>query len=145
MKRIYILFLILFSTLSFQFCYSQQNITIDTQYRIKPDRSVAKENYYFGFFPSNGVLYTNDKDLSIQKQYYIKFKDTFYDNANLFNVAYTTDAVQHTLNKRPNSELGAFSIIYDEKNGQVVGVRVVTQDSSEIYLTEFGAKLLNKI
>ncbi|MDQ0595420.1 hypothetical protein QFZ37_003789 [Chryseobacterium ginsenosidimutans] len=145
MKRTYILFLILLSTLSFQFCYSQQNITIDTQYRMKPDKSVAKENYYFGFFPSDGILYTNDKDLSIQKQYYIKFKDTFYDNANLFNVAYMTDAVQQTLKRRPNSELGAFSIIYDEKNGQVVGVRIVTQDSSEIYLTEFGAKLLNKI
>lgn len=142
MQRIYILFLFLLSTLSFQFCYSQQDITVDTQYRMKPDRSVANENYYFGFYPSDGILYTNDKDLSIQKQYFIKFKGTFYDKANLFNIAYTTDAVQHTLKRRPNSELGAFSVIYNEKNGQVVGVRVVTQDSSEIYLTEFGKRIL---
>jgi len=35
--------------------------------------------------------------------------------------------------------------MYDEKKGNIVGVRVLTEISDEIYLTDFGAKLLNKI
>lgn len=143
MKRIYILLLIMISTISFQFCYSQQDVTIDTQYRMKPDKSFARENYYFGFFPSDGKLYTNDKDLSIRKEYYIEFKNTMYDDKGIFNVVYTTDAVQHALNRKPQSELGVFSILYNEKKGNVIGVRIITKNSDEIYLTEFGVKMLN--
>jgi hypothetical protein len=112
---------------------------------MKPDRTVAKESNYFGFYISEGKLYSNDKDLNIQKQYYIKFKNTFYDNAGLFNLAYETDVVTHTLNSRPKSEVGIFLIIYDEKNGKIVGVRIIKQGSDDTFLTEFGAKFLNKI
>ncbi|KQT25885.1 hypothetical protein ASG22_04075 [Chryseobacterium sp. Leaf405] len=145
MKRIYTLTLLVLALISFQLSFAQSNTTIDTQYRMKPDRNVAKENNYFYFDVSQGKLYTNDKDLDIQKQYYIKFKNSFYDNGGLYNLGFETDVVQHTLNRRTKSELGAFAIIYDEKNGNIIGVRIVTEYSSEIYLTEFGAKFLNKI
>ncbi|WP_300685070.1 hypothetical protein [Chryseobacterium sp.] len=145
MKRIYTLSLLLALILTSQLSFAQSDITIDTQYKMKPDRNVAKENYYFYFDLSQGKLYTNDKDLNIQRQYYIKFKNSFYDNGGLFNLGFETDVVQHTLNRRSKSELGAFAIIYDEKNGSVIGVRIVTKYSSDIYLTEFGAKFLNKI
>jgi|GEM_PF-6157524 len=62
MKTIYSFFLIvIFSTIS-----AQENTSVYTQYRLKPDRNVAKENYYFGFMISEGKLYTNDRDLNIQ-------------------------------------------------------------------------------
>lgn len=86
------------------------------------------------------------KTLIFKKQYYIKFKNTFYDNAGLFNLAQLeTDVVTHTLNSRPKSEVGIFLIIYDEKNGKIVGVRIIKQGSDDTFLTEFGAKFLNKI
>lgn len=145
MKRFYMFLLVITSLLITQFSYAQNNVSIDTQYRMKPDRTVAKESNYFGFYISEGKLYTNDKDLNIQKQYYIKFKNTIYDNAGLFNLAYETDVVKHTLNSRPKSEVGIFLIIYDEKNGKIVGVRIIKYDSDDTFLTEFGAKFLNKI
>lgn len=144
MKQIYTLTCLLITMLSFQLSFAQSDTTIDTRYRMKPDKSLARENYYFGFITSNGKLYTNDKDLNIQRQYYIEFKNSMYDNAGLYNLVFTTNAVQHTLNRRPKSELGAFTIMYDEKNGNIVGVRIITENSDEVYLTEFGAKLFNK-
>lgn len=134
--------LFLFSTMS----YSQNNTSIEIKYRMKPDRSVANENLKFNFNISNGKLTITDYDFNTQKSYLIKFDKTFYDNAGLFNVAYSTDIVNHTLEKRPKSEIGLFVIIYDEKNGNLIGVKTVFENSDvETYFTFFGAKMLGKI
>ena len=126
--------------------YSQSNTSIDVNYRMKPDRSVAKEKLNFYFNVDNGKLFIKDFDFNSNKEYLIKFDKTFYDNAGLFNVVFSTDVVNHTLERRPKSEIGLFSVIYDEKNGNVVGIKTVFQSSDvETYLTQFGATLLNKI
>ena len=103
--------------------YSQSNTDIDVKYRLKPDRSVAKENINFYFDVKQGKLTITDNDFNSQKEYLIKLHETSYDNAGLFNIGFITDVVKHTLEKRPESEIGAFSIIYDEKNGNLVGVK----------------------
>lgn len=126
--------------------FSQNNTSIDVKYRMKPDRSVAKENLNFSFNVSNGNLIVSDYDFNSRKDYLIKFDKTFYDNAGLFNVVYSTDIVNHTLEKRPKTEIGLFIIIYDEKNGNLFGVKTVFENSDvETYLTPFGAKMLGKI
>lgn len=140
MKQTIIIFLLLFAAKA----YCQSNSTIAIQYRMKPDRSVARDDATFYFNIQQGTLKYQD-DYST-KQFLIKFDRTFYDNAGLYNVVYATDVVEHTLQRKPKSELGLFSIIYDEKNGNVVGIKTVFQNSDvETYLTEFGATLLKKI
>lgn len=67
--------LMLFSTTLF----SQNNATVDVKYRMKPDRSVAKENLNFSFNISNGNLIVLDYDFNSRKEYLIKFDKTFYE------------------------------------------------------------------
>jgi hypothetical protein len=134
---------ILFSVCSI--IYAQNSAKIDVSFRLKPDRNVAKENISFYFDVENGKLFISDIDLQLNNSYLIKFDKTFYDNAGLYNMVFSTDVVSHTLEKRPKSEIGLFSIIYDEKNGNIVGVKTVFQNSNlETYLTQYGANLLNK-
>ncbi|WP_428231097.1 hypothetical protein [Flavobacterium sp.] len=138
-----LLFFILFSICSIT--YAQNSAKIDVSFRLKPDRNVAKENISFYFDVENGKLFISDIDLQLNNSYLIKFDKTFYDNAGLYNMVFSTDVVSHTLEKRPKSEIGLFSIIYDEKNGNIVGVKTVFQNSNlETYLTQYGANLLNK-
>ena len=139
-------FMLVLMVLLSTFSYSQTNTSVDVKYRMKPDRSVASENLNFSFNTSNGILIVSDFDFNTKKEYLIKFDKTFYDNAGLFNVAYSTNVVKHTLEKRPESEIGLFVLIYDEKNGNLFGVKTVFQDSDiETYLTIYGAKALGKI
>lgn len=144
-KSIYILILTFLSLFTFQFSFAQQNTTIDVKYRMKPNRDLAKETTSFYYAADEGKLYFSDTDLGINKVYLVKFKTSNYDNASLYNIVLETDVVNHTLKRLPKSDIGVFSIFYDEKNGKVMGIKTVFVGSElEIYLTEFGAKMLNK-
>ncbi|WDF63171.1 hypothetical protein [Flavobacterium sp. KACC 22763] len=124
---------------------AQRSTKIDVSFRLKPDRSIAKENISFYFDVENGKLLITDIDIQLNNSYLIRFDKTFYDNAGLYNMVFSTDIVNHTLEKRPKSDMGLFSIIYDEKNGNIVGVKTVFQNSDlETYLTQYGATFLNK-
>ena len=67
-----------------------------------------------------------------------------YDNGNLFNIVYESDHVQNVLQHKSKSDNGFFSVFFDEKNGSVLGVKVILVSTGEVdvYLTEKGKSLV---
>lgn len=133
-----ILTIIALTIWSFSFAQTNQNVT--TNYRKTPNGQAAKESFTFDFNTNSGKLLMTDNDFGTTKEYLIKFKETMYDNGNLFNIVYQSDAVQNVLQHRSKSDNGLFAVFYDEKNGNVLGVKVVLVSTGEVevYLTEKG-------
>ena len=126
------------------FCFAQTNQNITTNYRKTPNGQAAKENFTFNFNVNSGKLLMTDNDFGTTKEYLIKFKETMYDNGDYFNIVYQSDVVENVLQHRSKSDTGLFAVFYDEKNGNVLGVKVVLVSSGEVdvYLTEKGKSMM---
>ena len=126
------------------FCFAQTSQNITTNYRKTTNGQAAKENFTFNFNVNSGKLLMTDSDFGTTKEYLIKFKETMYDNGDHFNIVYQSDVVQNVLQHRSQSDIGLFAVFYDEKNGNVLGVKVVLVSSGEVdvYLTEKGKSMM---
>ena len=126
------------------FSFAQTNLNVTTSYRKTPNGQPAKESFTFNFNTNSGTLLMTDNDFGTTKEYLVKFKETMYDNGNLFNIVYQSDAVENVLQNRSKSDNGLFAVFYDEKNGSVLGVKVVfvTTGNVEVYLTEKGKSMI---
>jgi len=126
------------------FSFAQTNLSVTTNYRKMPNGETAKESFTFIFNTNSGTLLMTDNDFGSTKEYLIKFKETMYDNGSLFNIVYQSDAVENVLQNRSKSDNGLFAVFYDEKNGNVLGVKValVSTGNVEVYLTEKGKSMI---
>ncbi|MEO8236335.1 MAG: hypothetical protein ABI549_13030 [Flavobacterium sp.] len=125
------------------YSFAQTNLNVTANYRKTPN-GTAKENFTFDFNTNSGKLLMTDNDFGTTKEYLIKFKETMYDNGSLFNIVYQSDAVQNVLQNRSKSDNGLFAVFYDEKNGNILGVKVVLVSTGEVdvYLTEKGKSMM---
>ncbi len=125
--------------------FAQTNLNVTTSYRKTPNGQTAKESLSFNFNTNSGTLLMTDNDFGTTKEYLIKFKETIYDNGNLFNIIYQSDAVENVLQNRSKSDNGLFAVFYDQKNGSLMGVKVilVSTGNIEVYLTEKGKSMIN--
>lgn len=137
-----ILSIIAFTICSFVFAQSNQNVT--TYYRKMPNGQIAEENFTFNFNTNTGKLLMTDNDLGTSKEYLIKFNETMYDNNNYFNIFYESDHVQNVLKNKSRTDNGFFSVFYDVKNGNILGVKVILVSTGKVdfYLTELGKSLV---
>lgn len=81
-----------------------------------------------------------DNDFGITKEYLIKFKDTMYDEGDFFNIVYGSDILQNIKQQRSKDENGLFAVVYDKKNGDILGVKIIFfhKENIDFYLTEKG-------
>lgn len=127
------------------FSFAQTNISVSTNYRKTPNGQIVKENFTFTFNTNSGKLLMTDNDFGRTKEYLIEFKETMYDNGSLFNIVYQSDHVNNVLQNRSKSDNGFFSVFYDEKNGNVLGVKIIlvsTGGEVDVYLTEKGKSMI---
>ena len=126
------------------FSFGQTNLNVTTSYRKTTNGQTAKESFTFNFNTNSGTLLITDNDFGTTKEYLIEFKETMYDDGNLFNIVYQSDAVENALQNRSRSDIGAFAVFYDEKNGSVLGVKIVLISTRkvEVYLTEKGKSMI---
>ncbi|MFN4198450.1 MAG: hypothetical protein ACK4FS_05420, partial [Flavobacterium sp.] len=96
--------LILITLFFFNFCFTQNNILVSTEYKKLKSGQIVEENFTFNFNNNSGKLLIKDNDLGITKEYLIEFKETMYDNGGFFNIVYQSDHVNNVVQNRSKSE-----------------------------------------
>lgn len=145
MKKFVKFTLTFLTILIYNLSFSQGDITVDTYYRQKPDETVAKESFYFGFLLSDRKLHTYDKDLQIKKNYYIKFDRSEYAKDGTFLLIYYPDINMYISYREKLTKPIIFAIIFDKKGGNIIGIQTIDEERKELYLTTFGAEFYNKL
>lgn len=136
MKQLLYLFTILF----FNQLYSQ-TVTVQTLYKSIPPQEFSLEKNDFIFDAIDGSLQKKNTKDNVENKYYIEFKKEFYDeNNDFYFVEYKTDFKKHNQNSGNKSDVGIFTIMYDDKEGTVLAVilNFLEAENPALYLTEKG-------
>jgi hypothetical protein len=131
----YILTLLLFSNL-----YSQK-VLVQTVYKSIPPQEFSEEKNEFIFDVQGGTLTKKNSQNNVESKYFIQLAKEYYDeNKDFYFVEYKTDFKKNAENAVAKSEVGIFTIMYNEKEGTVLTVilNFLEAESAALYLTEKG-------
>jgi hypothetical protein len=134
-QLLYILTLLFFNHL-----YSQK-VFVQTVYKSIPPQEFSEEKNDFVFDANEGTLIKKNSQDNLENKYYIKLVKEFYDEKQEFYfVEYKTDFKRNAENSIEKSEIGVFTIMYNEKEGTVLSVilNFLEADGAALYLTEKG-------
>ncbi|MBL0294508.1 MAG: hypothetical protein IPQ04_09650 [Saprospiraceae bacterium] len=122
------------------FSFAQTNLIFSTTYKKTFNGNIANESFTFNFNTNSGKLLMTDNDFGSTKEYLIKYKDIMYDKEDYFNIIYESDILQNIKQQRSKSENGIFGVIYDKKNGDILGVKILFfhKENIDLYITEKG-------
>ena len=132
--------LYLFTVLFFNQLYSQ-TVFVQTLYKSVPPQEFSLEKNDFIFDAEKGTLVKKNTQDNFENKYNIEFKKEAYDENNDFYVVeYKTDFKKHNQNSGNKSDVGIFTIMYDEKGGAVLAVilNFIEAENPALYLTEKG-------
>ena len=137
---------LLFLLFNFTITSAQGNkIKFETFFKNSPDLKFNEENYIFEL--NSGLLTKYDVDLNEKLKYYVSYIDSSYTKGNQFYfVFYATDIEkieQENKNRITDYELRIFVIMYDEKLGNILGIKIYNYiennlEEEAIYLTKIG-------
>jgi hypothetical protein len=136
MKQLFYILTFLF----FNHLYSQK-VFVQTLYKSIPPQEFSEEKNDFVFDAKEGTLIKKNSQDNLENKYYIKFVKEFYDeNKEFYFVEYKTDFKKNVENSVDKSEIGIFTIMYNEKDGTVLSVilNFLEADGAALYLTEKG-------
>lgn len=138
------LFFLLFVVVS-NFALAQQDIFVETSYKNTPKQEFVKQHYSFSFLQKKGIILKKDLATGVEKKYYVSIEDALYsEDGKYFVLTYSTDSEKHAQNGGEDSEIGRFSIIYDNKKTNILAVKVKMNNhyQVDVYKTEAGIEIL---
>jgi len=136
MKHLFYIFTLLF----FAPLYSQK-VLVQTVYKSIPPQEFSEEKNVFIFDSQEGSLLKKKTEDSVENKYYIVLVKEFYDeNKDFYFVEYKTDFKKHNQKEGNKSEIGLFTIMYEEKEGIVLAVflNFLEAENAALYLTKKG-------
>lgn len=149
MRIIFTFLVCLFSVIS----NSQNDFSVKTNFKIKPDNKIAIENFSFTYESQNSTLEILDLDLNISQTFSAKFYDSTYSkDGKFYIISYMSDIMKYEQYSLVNSFIGLFTFFYDDKNGKLLFVKVQSvlseksnlPEKNDFYLTELGKLIKEK-
>ncbi len=142
---------ILFLSIVLSCCksFSQNDIYFKTFYKNNPTLEFTEERFEFSFLAKEAILILKDLDLNVERKYYVNFyKSSYSKDGKNYLVSYITDMDRHLKYYNDFDEAGMFIILYDKKNGNILGVKIKLGDAEnkklyDIYLTEKGKEVMH--